>query len=483
MKPVRTRFAPSPTGFLHVGGVRTALFSYLLAKRCGGKFILRIEDTDQQRKVPGAVRQIIDDLRWLGIEIDEGPSTAELEGIGESGVEGIGGSFGPYIQSNRVERYREVAEHLLSLGLAYRSSIAADTSWKERKGGREAIVGGSAEAIRFRIPRDRKVSVDDAIRGQINWESLSLNDPVILKSDGFPTYHLAVVVDDHDMEISHVLRGEEWIPTTPIHVMLYDALGWEKPVFAHPASVLGADGKKLSKRHGATGVSSFREAGYLPEALLNFLALIGWAPGEGEVREIFSKEEIAARFSLEHVHSSAGVFAYDKLDWMNAQYLRALTGDELAERLIPYLLAAGHDIESNSAREQLRFIAPYISERIERLDQAPPLLEFLFKKPFVRELEQLFSKHVTPARAPEILDFVANKLETLPSFSRESVDQALKDCVAELNLPMGAIFIAVRIAVTGKKITPPLVESIIALGQQETSKRLRDTISLVKEQP
>jgi len=484
MKVVRTRFAPSPTGFLHVGGVRTALFSYLLAKRHGGQFILRIEDTDKERLVPGAIRQIVEDLRWLGILPDEGPSAEELVAVDPTltDLPGMGGASGPYIQSLRLKRYREVAEQLVEMGAAYYSDQAADTSWMERKGKADAAHESkvTSSAIRFRIPKHETISIKDGIRGEITWQSLSLNDPVILKSDGFPTYHLAVVVDDHDMQISHVLRGEEWIPTTPIHVMLYRALGWEAPIFAHPASVLGADGKKLSKRHGATGVGAFKDSGYLPEALLNFLALIGWSPGSGEVQEIFSKAELEARFSLEGVNSSAGVFAYDKLDWMNAQYLRALPAQELAARLTPYLTAAGLEVLSDPAKATLEFIAPHISERIERLDQAAPLLEFLFKEPFVREMKLLFSKQVGKPEALRILDTLADKFESLEEFSAATVDKALKDAVLELGLPMGGVFIAVRIAVTGKKITPPLVESILALGKAKVVERLKATRPLVE---
>ncbi len=507
MKEVRTRFAPSPTGFLHVGGVRTALFAWLLAKKHGGKFILRVEDTDQQRLVPGAIRAIIEDLRWLGVEPDEGPSTEELLRADPSltGLNGIGGSKGPYIQSQRLARYQEVAEELIRLGVAYRSETAADATWMERKGkpvtkpvqvaaeDDEEDLGEAAHqdehpqegqpgkaAIRLRIPKHEILSVKDAIRGEIRWQSLSLNDPVLLKGDGFPTYHLAVVVDDHDMQISHVLRGEEWIPSTPIHLLIYKALGWEPPTFAHPASVLGEDGKKLSKRHGATNVSAFRESGYMPEALLNFLVLIGWAPGEGEKREIFTKEELAKLFSFDHVNSAAGIFAYDKLNWMNAQYLRALPDKELAARFLPFLQRDGLTISSPKDLELLDFITPHIKERVERLDQAAPLLELLFKEPFERELSLIFSKHIGKEKAVAILDKAAEKLQSLANFSGPEIDAALRAVVSELGLPMGGVFITVRIAVTGKKITPPLIESILALGQTETLKRLREARPLIE---
>jgi len=485
-----------------VGGVRTALFAYLLAKKHGGKFLLRVEDTDQQRLVPGAIRAIVEDLRWLGVDPDEGPSAEELRKVDPTltDLKGFSGSKGPYIQSLRLERYREVADELVRLGVAYKSDTAADSSWMERKKKPVALAATSdddadesvhqedepeagSSAIRLRIPRNADVTLKDAIRGNVTWHSLSLNDPVLLKGDGFPTYHLAVVVDDHDMQISHVLRGEEWIPSTPIHLLIYKALGWEPPIFAHPASVLGEDGKKLSKRHGATNVSSFRESGYLPEALLNFLCLIGWAPGEGETREIFTKAELSKLFSLEHVNSAAGIFAYDKLNWMNAQYLRALPDAELARRIRPFLQRDGLKVETESEQKLLEYIVPHIKERIERLDQAAPLLEFLFKEPFERDLSQMFSKHVDKEKAVRILDKGGEKLQSLANFTGPEVDSALRAAVEELGLPMGAIFSTVRIAVTGKKITPPLIESILALGPEVTLRRLKEARSLVEAAP
>ena len=502
MKEVRTRFAPSPTGFLHVGGVRTALFAYLLAKRHGGKFLLRLEDTDQQRVVPGAIRAIVEDLQWLGVIPDEGPSAAELTSVDStlSDLAGFEAPKGPYIQSLRKERYQQVAEELLRLGVAYRSNAAADTSWMERKGKpavkpamtereqtldeEDETVSADAdsekpgEVIRLRLPRDRKLSFVDGIRGLIEWESLSLNDPVLVKSDGFPTYHLAVVVDDHDMEISHVLRGEEWIPSTPIHLVIYEALGWEAPVFAHPASVLGEDGKKLSKRHGATSVSAFRNDGYLPEALLNFLALVGWSPGKGNTQEIFTKEELISLFSLQQVNMAAGVFSYQKLNWMNSQYLRKLSDEDLASRVLPYLLEAGHRVAGRE--EKLTAIIPHLKERMERLTDAAPQLEFLFKEPFARELQQLFSKQVQKPEAATILKLAATKLGSLEDFSPVKIDSTLREIVEETSLPMGGVFIAVRVSVLGKKATPPLAESISVLGREETVKRLQEAESLVK---
>jgi glutamyl-tRNA synthetase len=308
MKEVRTRFAPSPTGFQHLGGFRTAFFAWLLAKHHGGKFLLRVEDTDQERSVPGAIKFIIEELAWFGIQIDEGPNRAELKSLGEDwdAAPNLGGECGPYIQSLRLPRYKEVAEQLVEKGFAYRCDCTPEMLERERNEQmarkeqpgysgycRTRNVGADTKhVVRFKMPQRRAISFNDAIRGRVAWDTIPLRDTVILKSDGFPMYHLAVVVDDHDMKISHVLRGIEWLSSTPIHLLLYEALGWEPPVFAHLPVVNGPDGKKLSKRTGAAKSSELREKGFLAEAVLNYVSLIGWAPGEGSDQEIFTRDGV-----------------------------------------------------------------------------------------------------------------------------------------------------------------------------------------------
>ncbi len=497
MKDFRTRFAPSPTGFLHVGGVRTNFYAWLLARHHGGKFILRVEDTDRERFVPGAIKAILDDLKWLGLDIDEGPSIEELKKTDPTenwkGDEGIGGDCGPYVQSNRLHRYKEVAEELIQLGAAYRCDCTSEMLEQERKDqmARKEMPGYTGycrhrkvspdckHVIRFLIAEKSSVSLDDAVKGKVYWEKVSLRDTVLLKSDGFPTYHLAVVVDDHDMKITHVLRGEEWLATAPIHIMLYKALNWEIPIFSHLPSVLGQDGRKLSKRHGATQVGSFKSAGYLPEALLNFLLLIGWNPGEGEEQEIFSKEEMIKRFSLDRVNTAGGVFSYDKLNWMNGIYIRNLTPEDFVEKIKPYCLEKGLKIDEKINEAKLKAISPHIQERMKFLSEAPDLIDFLFVDELKRDIQAIYSKEVDAPKAAAILEASYAALSEVTDFTVSNVEAVIRAVPEKLGIKMGPAFAAIRIAVTGKKVTPPLFESLAVLGKELTLARIKETIPLL----
>ncbi|HUQ90793.1 MAG TPA: glutamate--tRNA ligase [Bryobacteraceae bacterium] len=491
MNDVRTRFAPSPTGLLHIGGVRTALFEILFAHRHGGRAVLRIDDTDRERLVPGAIRSLIEDLRWVGLHFDEGPSAEEIAQADESPETGlgIGGPFQPYVQSLRVARYGEIAEELIRSGYAYRCDCTPERLQQERDEqtlGKEAVgysgycrdrnVSASVpHVVRFKIPEDREIVLPDAVKGEVRWEKIILRDPVLLKSDGFPTYHLATVVDDHDMKISHVLRADEWLSTAPLHLLLFEALGWVAPVFGHLPPVLGTDGKKLSKRHGATFLGAFREAGYLPEAIVNFMALIGWSPGEGEEQEIFTLEELTRRFSLERVNTAGGVFSYDKLKWMNGIYIRNLTAAELTARLWPFLVAAGLPMDG----EKLERIVPHIQPRLELLPDAIPLIDFLFKDSIDRDLNAMLKKGMDAPKAREICTAAAAALEGLTNFDVAGIESALRQVAEQSGSPSGSVFTVVRIAVTGKKVTPPLFESIFALGRDQAVKRLKETAEVV----
>ena len=467
MKEVRTRFAPSPTGLLHIGGVRTALFEILLAHHHGGTAILRIDDTDRERLVPGAVEALIEDLRWVGLIFDEGP----------------------YPQSERLPRYKDIAEELIVRGFAYRCDCTAQRLAQERQEqtARKEPLGysgycrnrnvpaGVPHVVRFKIPEDRAITLHDAVKGDVHWEKIQLRDTVLLKSDGFPTYHLATVVDDHDMRISHILRADEWLSTAPLHLLIFEAMGWETPVFAHLPPVPGADGKKLSKRHGATFLSSFRAAGYLPEAILNFMALIGWSAGEGEEQEIFSWEELIRRFSLERVNNAGGVFSYEKLNWMNGVYIRSLTPEELEGRLRPFLTAAGLSVDS----EKLRRIIPHIQPRLQLLPDAVPLVDFLFQDAIDRDLPAVLKKGMDAPKAREICLAAAEKLAALATFDPPAIEAALREVAEASGGKSGPVFTVIRIAVTGKTVTPPLFESIYALGQAQTVSRLRETVALL----
>ncbi len=491
MNEIRTRFAPSPTGWLHIGGVRTALFEILFAHHYGGKALLRIDDTDRERLVPGAIQALIEDLQWVGLHFDEGPSDEEivLADPAYPGGLGIGGPVKPYVQSQRVQRYREAGEELIRLGHAYRCDCTPERLEKERQEQTERkesvgysgycrdrnVPAGVPHVVRFRIPENRAIVLPDAVKGEVRWEQIILRDPVLLKSDGFPTYHLATVVDDHDMRISHVLRADEWLSTAPLHLLLFEALGWDAPVFAHLPPVLGTDGKKLSKRHGATFLRSFREAGYLPEAILNFMALIGWSPGEGEEQEIFTLDELKRRFSLDRVNNAGGVFSYEKLKWMNGMYIRSLTPADLEARLRPFLVSAGLEVDD----QKLKRIAPHIQPRLELLPDAIPLVEFLFKPSIERDLNSMLKKGMDAPAARGICERGAEALAALPAFDAASIEAALRQLAAGVGLAVGPVFTVVRIAITGQKVTPPLFESIFALGQNESVRRLKETAALL----
>lgn len=484
--PARTRFAPSPTGFQHIGGFRTAFYAWLLAKKTGGEFLLRIEDTDQERLVPGAIRYILEELAWFGVTPDEGPSREELKKLGEDwdGAPNLGTGYGPYVQSQRLPMYKATADKLIELGVAYRCDCTPEMLEKERSEqmARRETPGYSGycrarnvspdvpHVVRFKMPARKTVLLEDAIRGRIQWDNIPLRDPVLLKSDGFPTYHLACVVDDNAMKITHVMRGEEWLATAPLHVMLYEALGWPAPKFAHLPVVKGSDGKKLSKRHGATLASAFRDDGYLPEALLNYVVLVGWSPGEGDNQEIFTRDELIKKFSLEHVNEASAVFDYTKLQWMNGMYIRALPIDVFIEKVMPFLTKAGLNVDPH----RLRVIAPALQERIKTLAEAPSNVEFLFKESIVRDWGAVLKKDMTKEKASQYIEVVKLSLEKAPHFNHDAIEAQLKSVAEELSVKPGAILPLVRIAVTGQTATPPLYASMEALGKEATLKRLID---------
>jgi glutamyl-tRNA synthetase len=492
MREVRTRFAPSPTGFQHMGGFRTAFYVWLLARHFGGKCILRIEDTDQERSVPGAIRYIMEELKWFGIEMDEGPSRQELEQLGESwdGAPEGGGPYGPYIQSLRLPRYREIAEQLVASGHAYRCDCTPEMLERERNEqmARKELPGYSGycrtrnlsadkpHVIRFKLPAKRAVSFVDAIRGKVSWDAIPMRDPVILKSDGFPMYHLAVVVDDHDMKITHALRGIEWLSSTPLHLLLFEALNWEPVTYAHLPVINGPDGKKLSKRHGAPKSTELREQGYLPEALMNFVTLIGWSPGEGNEQEVFTREELVRLFSLERINDASGVFDPTKLAWMNGVYVRNLPLEEFIARTAPFMEKAGVVV----APEKFKAIAPHVQERVKLLSEVPPMVDFLREDvQLTRDMNAMFQKGVDAAKAREVLTGAMRKIKELQGFEIPDIDQTLRGLASELGLKPGPAFVVLRVAVTGKTVTPPLFESFAVLGKDTVVSRLHEALTLL----
>jgi len=457
---VRTRFAPSPTGKQHMGNIRTAVYSWLMARHNDGTFILRIEDTDQSRRVPGAVRSIIEELQWFGVDIDEGPSRECLEAIGEDWETAphLGGEYGPYLQSQRLPRYREVAELLVEKGVAYRTDFP--------EGEEGDIV--APHTIRLRIPEGRSVQSEDGVHGMLHFESISLNDPVLLKSDGFPTYHLAVVVDDHDMEITHVFRGDDWIATFPIHILLYEALGWTMPVFCHVPNVLGNDGKKLSKRHGAVTAEIFREQGYLAHALLNYTTLVGWSAGDD--REVYSQEELIKAFSIKGIHAAGGIFDYAKLEWLNGVHLRALPLDEFVKLSGPFLAKA--ELHSEVHENAFVAVAPAVQERVKTLAEVAQWVSCIFSsKDFLPEWDSAFKKGMNIEKAKALVGPISSAWSTV-DFVPEEIELSLKNVAEAEGLKVGTIFGLVRVAVLGGFHTPPLGLSIMAIGRDLAIERL-----------
>ena len=475
---VRVRFAPSPTGSPHVGNIRTALFNWLFARHYGGTFILRIEDTDVARLAPDAVEAIFDSLRWLGLEWDEGPD--------------VGGPYAPYVQSQRLHIYRDVAERLVREGHAYYCFCSPERLEQVRKeqssrgepprydrACRELppseverrMQEGLRPVIRFRMPLEGQTSFRDLLRGEIVFDNAVLDDFVLLKSDGYPTYHLAATTDDHLMRITHVMRGEEWIPSTPRHVQLYRAMGATPPQFAHLPIILGPDRTKLSKRHGATTIAAYREQGYLPDAIVNFLALLGWS--KDEVTEIMSREELVRYFTLERVGKTPAVFNIEKLDWMNGVYIRKLSIDELTERVLPFLHAGlPASVPRPLCSEYVRDIVPLVQERLRKLSEAPELTEFFFVEDLEYDAALLVAKGLTAAQSLVALERARERLERVPDFTTEMLETALRALAEELKLKTAQLFGTLRVAVTGRTVAPPLFQTMAVLGRERVLRRV-----------
>lgn len=476
---VRVRYAPSPTGLPHVGNIRTALFNWLFARHTNGKFILRIEDTDVARTQQGALESIMESLRWLGLDWDEGPE--------------VGGPFGPYFQSQRLATYKSLADKLVAEDHAYycfcsperlEAMRAEQMKRKEPpKYDRRCRNLASAEisrlratgaipVVRFKTPLEGQTVFNDYIRGEVSFENTNLDDFVLLKSDGYPTYHLANVIDDHLMEISHVLRADEWLSSTPRHTLLYAAFGFQPPVFAHLPIILGPDRSKLSKRHGATAVTEFRDQGYLSESMVNFLALLGWSLDEKT--EIMSRQELVQHFSLDRVSKTAAIFNMEKLNWMNGVYMRKLSLDELNDNALPFLeKALGLQVKSNLSKDYIRLIIPLVQERARTLKEFAESSDFFFAEELNYESGLLLGKGIKSNEAARLALQAGRKaIENLAAFDAEPLEVLLRPLAAELGLKTGEFFGLLRIAATGKTATPPLFQTMAVLGQQRCLKRI-----------
>jgi glutamyl-tRNA synthetase len=519
-KEVRVRYAPSPTGLQHIGGVRTALFNYLFAKSQGGKFILRLEDTDRTRYDEKYVKNLYDTMAWLGLKWDEGGDK--------------GGSYGPYVQSERFEMYKKYAYELLEKGEAYYCFCDSERLERIRKIQTENKMApgydrycrnltpeeikanqdaGKPFVIRLKVPLSGETEFHDYLLGDIKWKNEDISpDPVLLKSDGFPTYHLANIVDDHFMHITHVMRAQEWIPSTPLHVQMYRAFGWEHPEFCHLPMVNGKDGQKLSKRHGATSLNEFRARGYLPQAIINYVAMLGCSYEEG--RDMYSLDELCRGFKIEHLNKSPAVFDYKKLEWYNGQYIRLLSDEDLYTWTLPFITGTGDaalpinvttefpaphtgpaysgiilgedgepvcvdknmNMSSADVKAALMDLMPLIKERLHYLTDAAEMVHFLFTEPAVPPVADIIPKRLDAAKTKAVLENAKDFVRALPGLEHEAAENLARKKAEEMGIKMGDFMMPIRMATTGSRVSPPLIGSILILGVDRSIERIERTL-------
>jgi glutamyl-tRNA synthetase len=483
--PVRVRFAPSPTGALHVGGARTAIYNWAFARHNGGVFVLRIDDTDPERSTAQNTAQILRSLEWLGIDWDEGPE--------------VGGPFGPYFQTQRTQNYTAALEHMKTGDSAYPCFCSAEELETKRVVSRaaEAVLGydrtcrrldsavvaarlaaGEPHVWRLAVPADRgDIIVDDQVRGETVFPASAMDDFVLARADGTPTYNFATVVDDAEMRITHVIRGDDHLTNTPLQILVYEALGHPVPMFAHLSMIWGADGKKLSKRHGAASVEAFHDDGFVPEALLNYLALLGWSL-DGETT-VFSSEILKTHFSLDRISKSPAIFDFEKLEWMNGVYIRDMAPDAFVARMLPWIqeagLASAADLEAR--HEWLLALAPLVSERIKRMTEIVPMVRFLFTRDIVIDPVAAAST-LAKEGAGLALNAVHDTLASLDEWTPAAIEGALRTVPEVLNVKPKAVFQAARVAIAGATVSLPLFESIALLGREVALARLKAAQSI-----
>ena len=470
MAQVRTRFAPSPTGYLHIGGARTALFNFLFARHHGGKFILRIEDTDRERSTPEAINAILDAMNWLGLDWDEGP----------------------FYQTKRYPLYQEKVQKLLSEGKAYPCVCTPEKLEAKRQLAqqekRKSMYDGTCRppegvipplpqdkpyTIRFRSPRDGSTIVNDAVKGDVVFDNRELDDLIIARSDGTPTYNFCVVVDDIDMGITHIIRGDDHLANTPRQILLYQALGDTPPQFAHVPLILGLDKARLSKRHGATTVTAYRDMGYLPEAILNYLVRLGWSHGD---QELFSREELIEKFSLESVGKSAGVFNPEKFLWVNFHYLKTRPLSQLAEEIVPYIVAKGYRAPQD--KSWLERMIKTLQERSRTLVELVDSAHFYLTDDIAID-EKAAKKFLTP-EVSQPLSKLIERLSALDEFSEANIESAFSGVLEEFGLSMGKLAQPVRVALTGSTVSPGIHEVIAVLGKERTIRRLQSALERLR---
>jgi glutamyl-tRNA synthetase len=471
MAKVRTRFAPSPTGYLHIGGARTALFNYLFARHHGGTFILRIEDTDRERSTPEAIQAILDAMKWLELDYDEGP----------------------FYQTERYPLYKDKIKELLAKGKAYPCTCTAEELDAKRqlaqKQKRKPAYDGACRpaegvipvlptdkpyTIRFRSPREGSTIVKDLIKGDVVFDNRELDDLIIARSDGTPTYNFSVVVDDVDMDITHIIRGDDHLSNTPRQIQLYEALGRDVPQFAHVPLILGTDKARLSKRHGATSVTAYRDMGYFPEAVVNYLVRLAWSYGD---QEIFSREELIEKFTLENVGKSAGVFNPEKFLWVNFHYLKSRPGAQLADEIVPYIKAKGYPVPQD--KQWLQRMIATLQERAKTLTELVDAAHYYLSDDI--SLDEKAAKKFLTKDAAEPIESLIQKLTALSDFSAASIEQAFTATLQEKALPMGKLAQPVRVALTGSAVSPGIHDVIAVLGKERTIQRLRKALDFIQQ--
>ena len=490
MKPVRVRFSPSPTGHMHLGSARTALYDYLLARKTGGKFVLRIEDTDRKRYVPSAEQELIDGLHWLGMDWDEGPD--------------IGGPYAPYRQSERKQMYQDYARQLVEMDKAFycfctpeRLDQVRQQQMKQKLPGHydgtcrnlslaeadRRIAAGERHVIRFKTPTEGTTTVHDLVRGDITVENRTVDDHILVRSDGLALYHLAAMADDHDMKITHVIRGSEWLPTFPLHHMIIEAFGWNEPEWVHLSVFLKPSGKgKMSKREASElikdghsiFVKELQGLGYLPEAVINWITLMGWSYDDHT--EFFTIPDLIEKFSLDRLNPSPAAINFSKLDYFNGLHIRSLAVEDLAQRVKPFFLEK--NLPADDAR--LLKIAPIIQERLITLDDAVALAGFFFEDEVTPVPEELVAKGLSASQSAEVAKVCLAVLEKNDTISSAVIEPLLREVVEELGLTLGQVFGIIRVAVTGKKVSPPLFESMEVIGRDVALERIRDAIRLLE---
>ncbi|MBK6880233.1 MAG: glutamate--tRNA ligase [Elusimicrobia bacterium] len=485
---VRVRFAPSPTGFLHIGGARTALFNWLHARHTGGAFLLRIEDTDEVRSTQSSVEAIFNGLKWLGLDWDEGPLSASDPAAAK-------GAHGPYFQMQRLTHYKRAADELVAAGKAFLCFATPEEVEKQKERNqllkrppkfvspyrdqtpaqREALLKeGKPFTVRFKTPQEGWVHFEDIIRGPMKWENNLIEDFVMVKTSGVPTYNFACVVDDHLMDITHVIRGDDHLSNTPRQVLCDEALGWKPPVFAHLSMILGSDGQRLSKRHGATAVEEYRDAGYLPEATRNYLALLGWSTEDSQ--DLFTQDELVQKFTVERCGKSPAIFDPNKLIWMNGEYIRKMPVRELVERAMPFIQKAGFmNGQEESRRGEIEAAVALEHEKVKLLTDVPRLIDFFFKSNV--EYDPVSVEKVL--KKPDVSEVLKGAIETyasLQDFTALSTEEGAKALALRRGIKNAAVFHPVRVSVSGRTQGPSLFHMLEVLGRDRSLERMKSTL-------